>query len=433
MTQATIELPPKLVEVFAGSYRIRGAYGGRGSGKTRSFALMAAVHGYRFGMSGRTGQILCAREFMNSLAESSFQEIKGAIKSVPWLDAYYDCGDRYIRSKDRRIEFIFQGLRHNIDSVKSKSKIILAWIDEADSVSEEAWVKLMPSVREKDSEVWVTWNPERKNSPVDIRFRRQQSDDMKVVEINYTDNPWFPEVLEIERQRDLLQRPELYPHIWEGEYLEYSEGAYYARELRDAVNRICHIPVHGNLPCCTFWDIGASDGCAIWVSQRVGQEFHLIDFYESWGEPYSHAISWLQSKSYVWDTMYLPHDADHRRQGSVVNKSPKEMLRQLMPNVRWEIVPRIQEIDWGIRQTSDCFPMFWFDSAKCEAGLEHLRLYRRKWVETEKRWSNKPDKSEGHSEAADALRQLAQAYTNGQLDIESSWGKPIKRNLKGIA
>ena len=91
---ASIELPKKLVPIFEGKARVRGSFGGRGSGKTRSFALMTAVKGYQLGMSGVRGQILCAREFMNSLGESSFEEIKIAIQSVPWLNDYYECGEK---------------------------------------------------------------------------------------------------------------------------------------------------------------------------------------------------------------------------------------------------------------------------------------------------------------------------------------------------
>ena len=129
MTTAQLELPPKLIPVFEGEARYRGAYGGRGSGKTRSFALMAAVRGYQLSMEGKTGVIVCGREFMNSLQESSFAEVKAAIESEDWLAAHYEIGEKYIRTKDRRIEFVFIGLRHNLDSIKSKARIHLIWVD----------------------------------------------------------------------------------------------------------------------------------------------------------------------------------------------------------------------------------------------------------------------------------------------------------------
>ncbi len=151
MSSVQFKLPPKLVPVFQGEARYRGSWGGRGSGKTRSFALMTAVEGYRYGKSGISGQILCAREHLNSLDESSLEEVKSAIRSVDWLEDYYEIGERYIRSKDGNIKYVFAGLRHNLDSIKSKAKLLLCWVDEAESVSEAAWRKLVPNVREEGS------------------------------------------------------------------------------------------------------------------------------------------------------------------------------------------------------------------------------------------------------------------------------------------
>ncbi|CAM3676611.1 terminase [Xenorhabdus thuongxuanensis] len=115
MTTARIELPPKLIPVFSGDYRYRGSYGGRGSGKTRSFAKMSAIRGYIFAEAGIEGVILCGREFMNSLSESSMEKVKQAIKSELWLDNYYEMGENYIRTRNRRVWYMFSGLRHNIE------------------------------------------------------------------------------------------------------------------------------------------------------------------------------------------------------------------------------------------------------------------------------------------------------------------------------
>src|SRR6185312_12826020 len=122
MATLRIHLPPKLVPVFTGEAMYRGAYGGRGSAKTRSFAKMAAVRGLMCAQAKEPGVILCGREFMNSLDESSMAEVKAAIESEPWLQASYDVGEKYIRTRDRRVEFAFIGLRHNLDSIKSKAR-----------------------------------------------------------------------------------------------------------------------------------------------------------------------------------------------------------------------------------------------------------------------------------------------------------------------
>lgn len=233
--RARLELPPKLIDVFSGPARYRGAHGGRGSAKTRSFALMTAVRAYMFAEAKVSGVILCAREFMNSLEESSMEEVKQAIRSVPWLDAYFEIGERYIRTRNRRVTYVFCGLRHNLDSIKSKARILIAWVDEAESVSETAWIKLAPTVREQGSEIWVTWNPEKDGSPTDQRFRKQPPELSKIVELNYTDNPWFPEVLDQERRSDQARLDDqTYAWIWDGAYRENSEAQILANKYRVA-------------------------------------------------------------------------------------------------------------------------------------------------------------------------------------------------------
>lgn len=224
MTVARIEIPPKLIPVFEGNYRYRCSHGGRGSAKTRTFALMTAIRGYMAAMNGQSGVILCAREYMNSLEESSMEEVKQAIRSVPWLNDFYELGEKYIRTKCRSVNYVFAGLRHNLDSIKSKARILIAWVDEAESVSEIAWTKLTPTVREAGSEIWVTWNPERDGSATDKRFRKNPPDNAVVVEMNYGDNPWFPSVLEEERLSDQERLDSAtYAWIWEGAYLENSD------------------------------------------------------------------------------------------------------------------------------------------------------------------------------------------------------------------
>ncbi len=241
MSKVQIELPPKLIPIFStANVRYRSSWGGRGSGKTRTFALMTAIKGYMYAEAGVSGLILGAREHLNSLSDSSMEEIKQAIRSVPFLKAYYEMGENYIRTKNRRVSYGFAGLRHNLDSIKSKARILLCWVDEAETVSEMAWRKLLPTVREDDSEVWVTWNPERRDSATSQRFRHEQIfDDLTGeligvgCEMNYSDNPWFPDVLEIERRQDQKNLDDAtYRWIWEGDYLELSEAQIFRNKYK---------------------------------------------------------------------------------------------------------------------------------------------------------------------------------------------------------
>jgi len=281
---ARIELPPKLIPVFSGQARYRGAYGGRGSGKTRSFAKMAAIYGYELSMRGEKGVIVVAREYVNTLASSSLAEVRSAILSEPFLARHYDVKTSNIHTKDGRIRFISAGLRHNLDSIKSKAHIHLLWVDEAENVSEAAWVKAIPTVRESGSEIWVTWNPEHENSATHKRFRANPPQGAKIVALNWRDNPWFPPVLEAARCEDAKLRPEHYDHIWEGDFVTVMEGAYYAGALLIArqEGRIGRINISPSLAVRAFWDIGGAgaraDATAIWVAQFVGDEIHLIDY-----------------------------------------------------------------------------------------------------------------------------------------------------------
>ena len=220
--EATVKLPPKLVPVFApprGELRYRGAYGGRGSAKSFSFAKMAAIWGYAEPL-----RILCTRDIQDSIKESFHAELKNAIASEPWLAAAYDVGIDYLRGKNGT-EFIFKGLRHNITSIKSMAQIDLCIIEEAEDVPEHAWEALEPTIRIHKSEIWLIWNPKAENSPVDKRFIKNAPPRSAIVELNYRDNPWFPQ--ELEEQRKHAQAtidPGRYAWIWEGKYLQDSEA-----------------------------------------------------------------------------------------------------------------------------------------------------------------------------------------------------------------
>ena len=231
MTTLRIELPPKLIPVFAhprGSVRYRGAYGGRGSGKSFTFAKMAAVFG-----AIEPLRILCTREFMNSIKESFHAEIKNAIESNAWLASVYDVGIDYIRGKAGTsadgTEFIFRGLRNNISSIKSLAQIDICIVEEAEDVPEYSWVSLEPTIRAPKSEIWIVWNPRRIDSPVNQRFVENKPPRCHIVKMNYNDNPWFPAELEEQRQTAMRTfKPEMYAHVWDGAYLERSDAQIFA-------------------------------------------------------------------------------------------------------------------------------------------------------------------------------------------------------------
>ena len=426
MSIARLPIPNKLVPLFQGDYRYRISHGGRGSGKTRTFALMTAVRGYTDAEAGKTGVILAGREFMNSLSDSSFEEIKQAIMSVPWLANYYDIGQNYIRTKNGRVSYVFAGLRRNLDSIKSKARILLAWIDEAETVSEMAWMKLLPTVREEGSEIWITYNPESKLSATHKRFREDPPENSITVEMNWSDNPFFPSVLNEERLEDFKKRPDSYEHVWEGAFLTHHDGAYYNLEMRDArvEGRIGVVKYEPRLPVVTAWDLGIGDSTAIVFAQFHGAETRIIDFYENSGVGLDHYARVLQDKGYRYDQHILPHDVRVKELGS--GKSRYETLQSLGINPI-TIAPQLQ-VDDGIQAVRSMLPSCWFDAENCDHLVEALRAYHREYDDQRLTWKGRPE-HDWSSHPADAFRYLAVGYRE-----RGSWKEgALKRGLKGIA
>lgn len=233
MSTARIELPPKLVPVFApprGSVQYRNLHGGRGSGKSFNAAKMAAVWGYAEPL-----RILCTREYQASISESFHAELKAAIASEPWLEAHYDVGVDYLKGANGT-QFIFRGLRRNSQSIKSLAAIDLTIVEEAEDVPETSWLALEATVfRQPKAELWSLWNPRQDGSPVDMRFRKNPPANAITAEINWSDNPFFPPGLETLRKREQERLdPATYHHVWEGGYLVNSDAQVLAGKWRVA-------------------------------------------------------------------------------------------------------------------------------------------------------------------------------------------------------
>jgi phage terminase large subunit len=347
---------------------------------------MAAVQGARFAAEGKRGIIVCAREFMNSLDDSSFAEVKEAIESDEWLSSQYDIGTNYIRTRCKSVEFVFCGLRHNLASIKSKALILLLWVDEAERVSEQAWAIVFPTVRYEDldytAEIWVTWNPERKGSATDKRFgmpRELQDDDMIIVEINWEDNPWFPQVLEKDRQRDLRDRPDQYDHIWGGAYATAAIGAYYAASLLLAKTekRIIRVARDPLMSIRTHHDIGGkgakADAYSIWVSQWIGREIRVLDHYTAVGQSLGMHVSWLKARGYEGAEIILPHDGDN-------NGGPSDTWADAWRGAQFKSVKVIPNQGPGaamfrIEQARRWFPRMVFDEERTAEGRISLGMY----------------------------------------------------------
>lgn len=191
------------------------------------------------------------------------------------------------------------------------------------------------------------------------------------------------------------------------------EGHWYPSEMTALRKRggICVVPHLDGIPVNTFWDIGNSDGTAVWLHQRQGLQDRFIKFIEGWGEPYSYYTKALQTLGYLWGTHFLPHDAEHQRQQLDVVAAPIDELRKSNLGGMWLVVPRVDDLMHGIQLTRSVFGNCVFDIKNCAAGIAHLDSYGKIWNTRQGCWSSQPDKASGHSEAADAFRQYAQAQS----------------------
>lgn len=203
--------------------------GGRGSGKSFSAAKMAAIWG-----AIEPLRILCTREYQNTIKESFHAELKNAISSCPWLSTQYDVGIDYLRHHSNGTEFLFKGLRHNIDGIKSMAQIDLVIVEEAETVPAGSWQDLLPTIRAEGSEIWIIYNPKRRDSWVAKTFDTTELPPRTLIaDINYDDNPFFPGVLNEQRLHDReVMDPALYRHVWEGAYYEQSDAQVFAGKYK---------------------------------------------------------------------------------------------------------------------------------------------------------------------------------------------------------
>ena len=372
-----------------------------------------------YGNDGVSGIILCARQFMNSLDDSSLEEVKRAIEEEPFLAEYYEVGEKYIRSRDGRVSFSFAGLDKSIDSVKSKGRILLCWVDEAEPVTEAAWSILIPTLREEgdgwNAELWVTWNPKRRKAAVELRFRNKTDPLIKIVEMNYRDNPRFPQKLERERQRDERERPDQYGHVWGGEHVSIVEGAYYARHLNTAkaegrIGRVAFDPLMRPRIYCDLGGTGArADAFAMWPAQFVGREIRVRDYYEAQGQQLAEHIQWLHSKGYGPDKadIYLPHDG--ATNDRVIDVSFESAF--VAAGYTVTVIPNQGKgaARMRIESARRVFPMIWFDEATTEGGREALGWYHEKKSDDHREIGLGPE-HDWSSHGADAFGLMAVAY-----------------------
>ena len=404
----TLRIPTSEVfEPLCKPSRYKGAWGGRGSGKSHFFAGLAVdrcadANGLR---------ILCVREVQKSLRDSAKRLIEDKIREfkVPGFEIL----DKMIRTPGGG-EINFVGMQdHTAESIKSLEGYDVAWVEEARSLSPTSLRLLRPTIRKPGSELWFSWNPKHKTDPVDQLLRGPElPPDAVVVHANWNDNYWFPDELEAERLFDLQNAPDQYAHVWNGDYAAVTDGAYYAKSLTQArtEGRIGHVAPDPLMTYRAFWDIGGTgakaDACSIWVAQFIGREVRVLDYYEAQGQPLAAHVGWLRERGYDKALCVLPHDG---AQGDkVFAVSYESALREAGFSV--EVVPNQGRgaASARVEAARRLFPSIWFDATRCAGGLDALGHYHEK--RDEARGIGLGPEHDWSSHAADAFGLMCVAY-----------------------
>lgn len=305
---------------------------------------------------------------------------------------------------------IFRGMQsYNADSIKSLEGYNRAWIAEAQAISQRSLDLLRPTIRKEGSEIWADWNPESEFDPIDIFLRGVNAPkDAIVRRVNWSDNPWFPEVLRKDMFRDRQADAAKAAHIWDGEYHQAPAGSYYAELLAKAlheerVGRVLHDPA---LEVHVSFDLGVGQTQSLWFTQRAGRELRWIDYLEGNEEAANEGYTWyarkMREKPYTYAPLVFPHDGRVRE---ATGKSRAETMETL--GFRVEVLPMLPVED-GIEAMKRVLPISYIDAGKCSTGLTALKNYRENWDDKLRR-SNGPLK-DWSNHAADSARYTAVAY-----------------------
>lgn len=403
-----VEFPTKLRFLFQPA-RYKGAYGGRGSAKSWSFARALLIQG-----ASKRIRILCAREVQKSIKQSVHKLLSDQIQALG-LGGFYEVLETEIRGKNGT-EFSFSGLAtHTIDSIKSFEGCDICWVEEAHAVSKRSWDVLIPTIRKPGSEIWLSFNPELETDETYQRFVANPPDDAVIVPVNYHDNPWFPDVLEKERlhAKETMLEAE-YNNIWEGKCKPAVTGAIYYHEIAKAEEerRICSAPYDPLLKVHVVFDLGWNDAMAISLVQRQASELRIIEYIEDSHKTLDHYSALLRDKRMNWGKLWLPHDG--RNKDFKTGKSAEEIMQAL----GWDVVitPNMS-IEDGIRLTRMTFPRILLDKSKAARLIQCAKRYRRS-INQQTNEPGPPMHDEW-SHGADCLRYVC---VNAEHMTNEDWG-----------
>jgi phage terminase large subunit len=217
--QVRIELPPKLADLLLPPARYKVAYGGRGAGRSWSFAQALIARTYASKL-----RILCAREVQKSIQDSVHKLLSDRIDALgllPWFDV-----QRHAIYSASGSEFLFEGLHRNVNRIKSLEGVDIVWVEEAEAITADSWEKLIPTIRKPGSEIWISFNTNLITDSTYDRFVVSTPPGARVVKVGWEDNPWFDQLPELVAERDYLYRvdPDAAANVWGGDPKKNSDA-----------------------------------------------------------------------------------------------------------------------------------------------------------------------------------------------------------------
>jgi len=393
-----IQIPEKCVFLLNEQKRYKVLYGGRGSGKSYSMIEASIVKALE-----KKTRILCTRQLQNSIANSVHKLLCDCIDNLN-LNEYFSITRDSIKCVNGS-EYLFKGIQNNVQEIKSTEGVDICMVEEAQSVSDESWEVLIPTIRKESSEIWICFNPDREEDATYRRFITNPPPDCKSVLVNYTDNPFFPDVLRKEMEYCKQIDYPRYEHIWLGKTIMETEA------------------------------------------QIFKGKFEILDFEAEPNTQFFYGADWgfandptALTRCFIEDNcLYIDYEAG----GVGVEMEEIPTLFDSVPDVRkWKIrsdCARPETISYVKRHGFDCIAAEkWKGSV--EDGIEYLRSFKRIYIhprckhtyEEFKYYSYKKDKVSGDilpivvdawNHYIDSLRYALEPYikNHGKMHVSSGW------------
>ena len=408
-------------------YRVKILKGGRGGVKSWTAARYLLIDGFQ-----RPLRVLCGREVQKSIRESVHQLLSDQIELLG-LSGFYDILSTEIRGKNGS-RFVYAGISQlTTDSVKSFEGFDRFWGEESHAFSRRSIDILTPTFRKDGSELIFTLNPELDTDEIWARYIETPEPDTLILDCSYHNNPWFPEVLERERQAFLRQveqgkrKQSDYDWIWEGQPKPAVDGAIYPDEIAATLKagRLCPVPHDPTLKTHLIWDLGWNDSMVIGFIQVAAGSVRIIDCIIDSHRTYDSYVREIKDREYGnLGKAWLPHDGKARNPQT--GKSSIELLKALGLDTDEEGIPDIG-VKQGIEAARQMFPRVYFDKTRCTPLFNQLRRYAR--VISPTTGEGGSPKHDENSHGADMFRYIS--VIEKQLKNEDTKMPPIKYDLRG--